>query len=97
MPPSSRPKKRAKKGFRFAKPHPNVAFSPRFLAIAEKNPEGPEAIDALKMTLQTSNSRPQTGTVLETRAKAIKILRGHYVAKPVIKDFLKILHQLRRR
>ena len=28
------------------------AFSPRFLAIAEKNPEGPEAIDALKMTLQ---------------------------------------------
>ncbi len=40
--------------FKFDKQAPRILFSPRFLAIAEKNPEGPEAIDALKMTLQTS-------------------------------------------
>ena len=78
------------KELKFAKPNPNILFSPRFLAIAERNPEGPEAIDALTMTFQTSYD-PQPATVLATRAKAIKILRDYYAAKPSIKSFLKIV------
>ena len=77
------------KGFKFGKPFPAARYSPRFLAIAEKNPEGPDAIDAIRMTLKTSISEvPKPGTVLETRAKALKILADHYVTKPAIKGFL---------
>jgi thiol-disulfide isomerase/thioredoxin len=76
--------------FKFDKPHPAAVFSPRFLALAEKNPESVEAIDALKMALLTSND-PQVGTALETRAKAVKILQDYYVAKPSIKGLLRNL------
>jgi len=80
------------KDFKFGKPFPAPLYSPRFLAIAEKDPEGPDAIDALKMTLKTSTSEvPKPGTVLETRGKAFKILRDYYVAKPAIKAFLATL------
>jgi len=78
------------KDFKFGKPHPGAQFSPRFLAIAEQNPEAPEAIDALKMTLLTSNG-PKPDTALETRAHAIKILRDYYVAKPSIKNVVTLL------
>ena len=44
----------AAKAFRFDKPWPCQRVFPRFLAIAEKNPEGPEALDAIKMALLTS-------------------------------------------
>jgi hypothetical protein len=37
----------ALEAFRFDKPPPDFAFSRRFLAIAEANPEGPDAVDAL--------------------------------------------------
>ena len=43
------------KGFKFDKPSPALRFSPRFLAIAEQNPEGPDAIDALSMTFRPSS------------------------------------------
>jgi thiol-disulfide isomerase/thioredoxin len=78
------------KGFRFGKEAPGIRFSPRFLAIAERNPEDPKAVDALKMTLRTSNG-PKPGTALETRSRAIKILRDYYVTKPTIKGLLGIL------
>jgi thiol-disulfide isomerase/thioredoxin len=78
------------KGFKFDKPFPSASFSPRFLAIAERNPVGAEAIDALKMTLQTSNGT-EPGIALETRARAISVLREHYLTKPSIKGFLSIL------
>jgi thiol-disulfide isomerase/thioredoxin len=78
--------------FKFDKPFPSHLYSPRFLAIAEKEPEGPDAIEALKMTLKTSTSDiPKPGTVLETRGKAMKILGEHYAAKPAIKEFLSVL------
>ena len=48
----------------------------RALAIAEKNPEGPEAIQALKMALETS-AGPKPGVWLETRAKAIKLIQDY--------------------
>ncbi len=77
-------------GFKYDKPSPLPSFSPRFLAIAEQNPEGPDAIEAIKMTLQTSFSR-KPDAPLETRAKALKILEDHYVKKPQIKGVLKII------
>jgi hypothetical protein len=72
------------KDFTFDKPTAEAIYSPRFLAIAEHNPEGAEAIDALKMTLQTSFDRNRR-RVLETRAKGVKMLRNHYVLRPEIK------------
>jgi thiol-disulfide isomerase/thioredoxin len=84
-------KKTAKEGgFRFEKPYPSAAFSPRFLAIAERNPQGPDAIEALRMTLRTSGGG-RIGNALETRAKAIKILQDYYVTKPSIRVVLRFL------
>ena len=40
----------AEKEFSFEKPLPGPLFAPRFVAIAAKNPEGPEAVQALMMT-----------------------------------------------
>ncbi len=76
------------KEFKFDKPSPAPLFSPRFLAIAEQSPDGPDAIDAIKLTLQTSYGE-KPDSPLETRAKAIKILKDHYVAKPQIKSVVK--------
>jgi thiol-disulfide isomerase/thioredoxin len=76
--------------FESDKPHPAVLFSPRFLSVAEKDPEAPDAIDALRMTLLTSND-PKVGRSLETRAKAVKILHAYYVDKPSIKGLLRFL------
>jgi thiol-disulfide isomerase/thioredoxin len=78
------------KGFTFNTPSPAPRFSPRFLAIAEKDPEGRDAVDALKMTLQTGYGA-KTDASLETRGKAVKILRDYYITKPSIKGFLNIL------
>ena len=58
---------------------PNDLYSPRFLAIAEKNPDGPVALDALLMTMKTSggpSGKPGTW------AKAIKVLQNSFVKKP---------------
>ena len=83
MQPMRRPRKTGKeKGFKFAKPSPSTAFSPRFLALAERAPEGPDAVLALNMALKTSGSPA-------IRAKAFKIIRDHYVTKPQIKGLLR--------
>jgi thiol-disulfide isomerase/thioredoxin len=76
--------------FEFEKQRPRILFSQRFLSIAEKNPEGPEAIDALKMTLQTSSGIDHGGAI-ESRAKAVKILHDYYAVKPSIRVFLLLL------
>jgi thiol-disulfide isomerase/thioredoxin len=76
--------------FTFDQPSPDEVFSPRFLAIAESNPEGPVAIDSLKMTLRTGTDY-RDGTPRETRAKAVKILADYYVTKPAIKGVLRYL------
>ena len=75
----------ALKAFKFAKLRPDHAFAPKFLAVAEKDPEGPDAVDALKLTMR------YTGNAPEIRARAIKILQEHYVTKAQIKGFV---HQL---
>jgi peroxiredoxin len=79
----------ALQAFRSATAYPDTAFSPRFLAIAERNPAGPDEFDAIVMTLQTSFG--PTGAALETQGKAIKVLRDCYVTKPQIKGVLKLL------
>ena len=63
------------------------SIHPRFLAIAEKNPEGPEALDAIKMALQTSYGPKGK----QTRAGAIKILADHYATSPRILGVIKLL------
>jgi thiol-disulfide isomerase/thioredoxin len=79
--------------FHFDKQLPDAKFAPRFLAIAERNPEGPDAIEALRLTLWTSRA-PRIGAPLETWDRAIKILRDYHVAKPSIKGLLRILTTL---
>ena len=78
------------KDFKFDKPHPAALFSPRFLAIAEKNPEGPDAIEALKLTLQTSNG-PKPAPRSKRAPKPSRSFSDYYVAKPSIKGFLDML------
>jgi thiol-disulfide isomerase/thioredoxin len=76
---------------------PNLEFSQRFLTIAENDPEGPEAIDALKAAIESSyvvkevapNTFSMRDSKLETYHRAIKLLRDHYVTKPAIKGVLK--------
>ena len=72
------------KGFAFARPDPGAAYSPRFLALAERAPEGPDAVLALNLAIKTSGSS-------ETRARAIKIIRDYYVARPQIKGLLRFV------
>ena len=76
--------------FKFDKQAPRILFSQRFLSIAEKNPEGTDAIDALKMTLQIFRNIDRDAAI-ETRAKAVKILHDYYAVKPSIKAFLPLL------
>ena len=70
------------KAFKFDKHRPHSFLAALPGDRRDGTPKGPEAIEALKMTLQTSYG-PKPGTALETRAKAVKILRDYYVAKPV--------------
>ncbi len=79
----------ALKAFKFEKPRPGHAFAPKFLAVAEKDPEGPDAVGALKLAMRYSSG--DTGSAPEIRARAIKILQEHYVTKAQIKGFV---HQL---
>jgi thiol-disulfide isomerase/thioredoxin len=79
--------------FHFDEPMPDAEFAPRFLAIAETNPDGPDAIEALHSTLWTSYA-PRVGARLETWDRAIKIVRDYHVAKPSIKGLLRLLSTL---
>jgi thiol-disulfide isomerase/thioredoxin len=79
----------ALKAFKFEKRRPGYAFAPKFLAVAEKDPEGPDAVDALELAMRYSSS--DTGNAPEIRARAIKILQEHYVTKAEIKGFVRQL------
>ena len=70
----------ALKAFRFDKPHPGPMYSSRFLAIAEEDPNGPDALEAISMALSTNSGA--NAEARETRAKAFKLLRALYVASP---------------
>jgi thiol-disulfide isomerase/thioredoxin len=72
----------ALKAFRFDKPHPGPMYSSRFLAIAEEDPNGPDALEAISMALTTNAGA--TAEARETRTKALKLLHALYVASPNI-------------
>ena len=78
----------ALKAFKFDKPRPGPAFSPKFLAVVEKDPEGPDALAAIKLTIQSGYDK---GEPMATSVKAVKILREHYATRPEIRDFLKLV------
>ncbi len=77
------------KAYRSPAVGPGNKYSPRFLAIAERNPDGPEAIEAIRLTL-LSSFNPDF-TPLETRAKAFKFLRDHYVTSPKIEPLVEVI------
>jgi thiol-disulfide isomerase/thioredoxin len=66
---------------------PNYRFSPRFLAIAEKDLDGPEAVAALKNALDTGFD-PETGERLPVREQALRLIQTHYIQKPAIGDLI---------
>jgi thiol-disulfide isomerase/thioredoxin len=78
------------KAFKFGEPAPGPEFSPRFLAIAQNNPKGPDSFEALRLALQTSTD--EDGNALATRVAALKVLRKHHVSSPALnKRFLSLL------
>lgn len=74
--------------FDFKREHPGIAFSKKFLALAENDPDGPSGLNALRMALNTSGGPDgKPGTWIET----VKLLREHYAAKPGIKRFIALV------
>jgi thiol-disulfide isomerase/thioredoxin len=61
---------------------PGAQYSPRFLEIAERDLDGPSALDALVSTLQTAFN--PKGPKVPTWDKAIERLREHYLTRPEI-------------
>ena len=76
------------KAFNMTGETPATRFSPRFLAIAVKDPEGPSALEALRMTLSTSGE-PKGKS--DTWCKAITVLKKSHVTSPGIKRLVVML------
>ena len=68
---------------------PGVAFSARFLELAEKDPASPEAVDALVATLQSAAFFNQPKAPAWDRA--IALLREHYLTRPEVESAFKTL------
>ena len=68
---------------------PGIAFSARFLELAEKSPVGPEAVDALVATLQSAAFYNQPNAPAWDRA--IALLRKHYLTRPEVESAFKVL------
>jgi thiol-disulfide isomerase/thioredoxin len=74
--------------FRPSSENPGPGYSQRFLAIAVKDPKGPNAFDALRWTLNTCGGpKGKPGTW----SKAIAILREHYVTRPGLQRMVNFL------
>jgi len=67
---------------------PEKTFSPRFLDFAKQNAKDPQAFEALMMALQTSGG-PQSK--IGTWKPVLQVLQANYVAKPEIKQAVKML------
>jgi thiol-disulfide isomerase/thioredoxin len=67
---------------------PAPQFSPRFIALAEKFPEGETGFQAIVMALNTSGG-PMSKS--GTWTKGITLLKDHHAAKPEIKPLLRPL------
>ncbi|WP_165224408.1 TlpA family protein disulfide reductase [Aquisphaera insulae] len=78
----------ALEAFKFDKPWPGIEFSPKFVEIAEKAPEGPDALGAIEMAIQSGFGLRE---LLPSTLKAVKILREHYATRPEIKKLVKLV------
>ena len=67
---------------------PGPLFSPRFLALAEKYPDGPTGFQAICAAINTSGGPTSKSG---TWSKAMTLLKNHYATKPEIKPLLKPL------
>ena len=79
----------AVKAYHASGSRPETEYARRFLAIAEKNPTGLEALDAIRYgapgKLQPRQERQ------ESRSRAIKLLREHYTTSPKIGKLVKTI------
>jgi thiol-disulfide isomerase/thioredoxin len=77
----------------YSRVNPAPEFSARFLAIADKDPEGPDALNALIMTLLTTGLGPKQTFEAhnDTRAKAFALIHDHYLTKPEIKNLIELV------
>jgi thiol-disulfide isomerase/thioredoxin len=76
--------------FKFSGKFPGPEFSPRFLKIAENDPDGPDALNALLMAVRTSSGEASDHS-LDIRERAFKILHARYITKPEIRKALRLL------
>jgi peroxiredoxin len=67
---------------------PAQQFSARFLDFAEKNPQAPEAFEALFMALRTSGGPTAKGG---TWATILQHLQAHYTTRPEIGRMVRVL------
>lgn len=67
---------------------PAASFAPRFLALAEKNPKDPAAIDSLTWAMQTSGGSTAKNGVYQ---QALKMVRSAYLDSPDIKKLFSML------
>ncbi|WP_165234819.1 TlpA family protein disulfide reductase [Aquisphaera insulae] len=71
-------------------------FSPRFLAVAAKDPQGPEALEALRLALRIGPDR--SGKAIDTRVTALRLLRVHYTTSPDLdRDLLSLIARYKER
>jgi thiol-disulfide isomerase/thioredoxin len=70
---------------------PGIAFSARFLELAEKFPVGPEAVDALVATLRSAVDYNERKAPAWDRA--IALLRKDYLTRPEVEPAFKTLAQ----
>lgn len=67
---------------------PAPSFAPRFLALAEKNPKDPAAIDSLTFAMQTSGGSKAKNGVYQ---QALKMVRSGFLDSPNIKKLFPML------
>ena len=83
------------KSFHFSREDPWLKFAPSFLEIAESDPTGPRAVDAVNMALMTAHGE-QTAKSSELKERALKLIRVHLATKPEIVRSVKTLVVLER-
>jgi thiol-disulfide isomerase/thioredoxin len=67
---------------------PAFEFSPRFLALAEKYPDGASGFQAICVAIDTSGGPTSTSGIFD---KAMVLLKDHHASKPDIKPLLRPL------
>lgn len=67
---------------------PAASFAPRFLALAEKNPKDPAALDSLTWAMQTGRGSDAKNGIYQ---QALKMVRSAFMDSPDIKKLFPLL------